>query len=109
MPEEIKDKYYKIQVACANCGKGSAYDIEEYMLFIPKGIEADVFFEKTPCANCGCHTLTKVIPFVNPIIRKKEKQKKEDEDSQTNDLNDDMPRIDVFKKKPKLRVKKIIK
>lgn len=109
--ENIKDKYYVMQVACSNCGKGNAYDIEEYKLYIPKGIEADTFLEKTPCANCGCHTLARIVNFVFPRLAdsKKEKKEKEDKDSEekTNDLNDDMPSI--FKKKPKLRVKKIIK
>lgn len=111
--ENIKDKYYVMQVACANCGKGNAYDIQEYKLYIPKGVEADTFLEKTPCANCGCHTLARIVNFVFPRLteskKKKEKKEKEDKDSEekTNDLNTDVPSI--FKKKPKLRVKKIIK
>ena len=108
--EDLKSKYYKMQVACSNCGKGNAYDTEEYEIFIPKGIQVDDFLEKTPCENCGCHTLAKIMNFVFPrLTENKKKKEKEDKDSEekTNDLNDDMPSI--FKKKPKLRVKKIIK
>ena len=110
--EDLKEKYYKMQVACSNCGKGNAYDTEEYDIFIPKGIQVDDFLEKTPCENCGCHTLAKIMNFVFPrLTENKKKKEKEDKDSEekTNDLNDDMPRIDIFQKKPKLRVKKIIK
>lgn len=111
--ENIKDKYYVMQVACYNCGKGNAYDIEEYKIYIPKGIEADTFLEKTPCANCGCHTLARIVNFVFPRLteskKKKEKKEKDDDDSEekTNELNTDVPSI--FKKKPKLRIEKIIK
>lgn len=116
MTEELKDKYYKLQVACANCGKGSAYDTEEYEIFIPKGITADDYFAKFPCEYCGCHTLTKIIPYVAPVVidkkKKKEKEDKEEKEEEGNGegittLNTDMPSI--FKKKPKMRVKKIIK
>ena len=113
MAEEIKDKYYKMQVACSNCGKGNAYDTEEYDIFIPKGIQADEFLEKTPCENCGCLTLAKIINFVFPRLteskKKKEKKEKDDDDSEEkkNELNTYVPSI--FKKKPKLRIKKIIK
>lgn len=105
--EDLKSKYYKMQVACSNCGKGSAYDTEEYEIFIPKGIQAEDFFEKTPCENCGCYTLSKIINFVYPRPTKKKEKEDKDSEEKTNDLNDDMPSI--FKKKPKLRVKKIIK
>lgn len=110
MEEEIKNKYYKMQVACSNCGKGNAYDTEEYEIFIPKGIQVDDFLEKTPCENCGCHTLAKIMNFVFPrLTENKKKKEKEDKEEKTNDLNNDMPRIDVFKKKPKIRIAKIIK
>lgn len=109
--ENIKDKYYVMQVACANCGKGNAYDIQEYKLYIPKGVEADTFLEKTPCANCGCHTLARIVNFVFPRLSNKDKKekKKEDSEEKRNELNDDVPRINIFQKKPKLRIKKIIK
>ena len=110
MSDDQRDNYYKLKVACANCGKGSAYDLEEYEILIPKGIKAEDFFQKTPCENCGCTTLTKIIPYVPPIIEVKEKKKKENDDDseeKTNELNTDMPSI--FKKKSKMRVKKIIK
>lgn len=113
MSDDQRDNYYKLKVACANCGKGSAYDLEEYEILIPKGVKAEDFFQKTPCENCGCTTLTKVIPYVPPIIEVKEKKKKENEDEEDGNgdkittLNTDMPSI--FKKKPKMRVKKIIK
>lgn len=110
MSEDIREGYYSIQVACANCGKGNAYDTEEYILFIPKGVRVDDFLEKTPCNNCGCYDLAKIMNFVFPRLKdKKEKSKKEDSEEKTNDLNNDTPRIDIFQKKPKLRVKKIIK
>ena len=105
--ENIKDKYYVMQVACYNCGKGSAYDTEEYKLYIPKGIQADDFFEKTPCAKCGCYTLSKIIHFVYPRPAKKKEEESKDSEEKTNDLNTDVPSI--FKKKPKMRIKKIIK
>lgn len=107
--EDLKEKYYKMQVACSNCGKGNAYDTEEYDIFIPKGIQVDDFLEKTPCENCGCHTLAKIMNFVFPRLTENKKKKEKEEKEENNDLNDDMPRIDIFKKKPKLRVKKIIK
>lgn len=107
--EDLKEKYYKMQVACSNCGKGNAYDTEEYDIFIPKGIQVDDFLEKTPCENCGCHTLAKIMNFVFPRLTENKKKKGKEEKEETNDLNDDMPRIDIFQKKPKLRVKKIIK
>lgn len=107
--EELKEKYYKMQVACSNCGKGNAYDTEEYDIFIPKGIQVDDFLEKTPCENCGCHTLAKIMNFVFPRLTDSKKKKEKEEKEENNDLNDDMPRIDIFQKKPKLRVKKIIK
>ena len=107
--EELKEKYYKMQVACSNCGKGNAYDTEEYDIFIPKGIQVDDFLEKTPCENCGCHTLAKIMNFVFPRLTENKKNKGKEEKEETNELNDDMPRIDRFQKKPKLRVKKIIK
>lgn len=105
--EDLKEKYYKMQVACSNCGKGNAYDTEEYDIFIPKGIQVDDFLEKTPCENCGCHTLAKIMNFVFPRLTENKKKKEKEEKEENNDLNDDMPSI--FKKKPKLRVKKIIK
>lgn len=107
MEEELKNKYYKMQVACSNCGKGNAYDTEEYEIFIPKGIQVDDFLEKTPCENCGCHTLAKIMNFVFPRLTENKKKKEKEEEKA--DLNDDMPRIDVFQKKPKTRVTKIIK
>lgn len=107
MEEELKNKYYKMQVACSNCGKGNAYDTEEYEIFIPKGIQVDDFLERTPCENCGCHTLAKIMNFVFPRLTENKKKKEKEEEKA--DLNDDMPRIDVFQKKPKTRVTKIIK
>ena len=80
---------------------------------IQKNIQADEFLEKTPCENCGCLTLAKIINFVFPRLteskKKKEKKEKDDDDSEEkkNELNTDVPSI--FKKKPKLRIKKIIK
>ena len=113
MSDDQRENYYKMQVACSNCGKGNAYDTEEYEIFIPKGIQVDDFLEKTPCENCGCHTLAMIMNFVFPRLtenkKKKGKEKDEDDDSEekTNELNMDVPSI--FKKKPKLRIKKIIK
>lgn len=109
MEEELKNKYYKMQVACSNCGKGNAYDTEEYEIFIPKGIQVDDFLERTPCENCGCHTLAKIMNFVFPRLTENKKKKDKEDKEEKTDLNDDIPRIDVFQKKPKTRVTKIIK
>ena len=107
MSEDQKQEYYSIQVACANCGKGNAYDDEEYEIFIPKGIRVDDFLEKTPCSRCGCYDLSKIMNFVFPRIKDKENKKQDISEEKTNSLNADMPSI--FKKKPKYKVKKIIK
>lgn len=112
MTKDKREEYYSMQVACTNCGKGNAYETEEYEIFIPKGIEVDTFLEKTPCENCGCFTLAKIMNFVFPRLKdkedkKKKKDKDEDSEEKTNELNTDVPSI--FKKKPKMRVQKIIK
>lgn len=109
MEEELKNKYYKMQVACSNCGKGNAYDTEEYEIFIPKGIQVDDFLERTPCENCGCHTLAKIMNFVFPRLTENKKKKDKEDKEEKTDLNDDVPRINMFQKKPKTRVTKIIK
>lgn len=117
MAEDKTNEYYSMQVACFNCGKGSAYDVEDYEIFIPKGVEADKFFETHPCENCGCYTLNKIINFVNPIRatsykdrqEKNNKKETEEDNDDVKPLNTDMPRINPFKKKPKLKVAKIIK
>lgn len=109
-PTNKREEYYAMQVACANCGKGNAYDTEEYEIFIPKGVKVEDFLERTPCEYCGCYELSKVMNFVFPRLNdsKKKKDKEEKEEEKT-DLNDDMPRINMFQKKPKTRVTKIIK
>ena len=109
MEEELKSKYYKMQVACSNCGKGNAYDTEEYEIFIPKGIQVDDFLERTPCENCGCHTLAKIMNFVFPRLTENKKKKDKEDKEEKTDLNDDIPRINMFQKKTKTRVTKIIK
>ena len=109
MAEDKTNEYYSMQVACANCGKGNAYDIEEYEIFIPKGIMVEDFLERTPCSYCGCYTLSKIMNFVYGPTKVKKDKKENEKDDEEKPLNADMPRINPFKKKPKLKVTKIIK
>lgn len=108
-PTNKREEYYAMQVACANCGKGNAYDTEEYEIFIPRGVLVEDFLQRTPCEYCGCFELSKVMNFVYPRLDKEKQKKKEDKEDEKTELNDDIPHKNIFQKKPKLRITKIIK
>ena len=120
MADENTKDFYVIQVQCANCGKGSQFDTEDYEIAIPKGVMITDFLETRPCDYCGCTTLNKLTLFVPErySIMNKANTEKNDTDTKTvlgkweqvkpqtsNELNSDEPTQQTFKKKSKQRTR----
>lgn len=131
MADQNTKDFYIIQVQCANCGKGSQFDTEDYEIAIPKGVMITDFLETCPCDYCGCTALNKLTLYVpERLIAKKDNPAKDDIPSAKGKgefvsvqdvlgkweeakpaLNSDEPTQQTFKKKSKQknRVVKVIR